>query len=99
MDIRFLRSNLWIIGLILVILGLIIIIGSVLVAYDSFLHYKPMLPKAETLDQAITNTTYELVNIAIKLGFLGIMMWGGGLIVKYGVTIITTTGTNKPKTN
>ncbi len=90
--------NPWIVGLILVIVGLIIIVGSVIVAYDSFLHYKPLLPKAESLDQAITNTTYELVNIVIKLGFLGIMIWGGGLILKYGVHVITTTRSTKHKT-
>lgn len=92
------KSNLWNVGLVLVVVGLVIIVGSVFVAYDSFLRYKPLLPKAETLDQAITNTTYELVNIVIKLGFLGVMVWGGGLILKYGVAVITTTGSNKPRT-
>ena len=74
-----------IMGLILVIIGLIIILTGVYLAYNAYQEYKPILPKATSLDEALTNTAYELVNLVLKLGFLGVIIWGGGILLKHGI--------------
>jgi len=74
-----------VVGLILVVMGLIIIVAGVYLAYNAYQEYKPILPKAASLDEAITNTAYELVNLVLKLGFLGIIIWAGGILLKHGV--------------
>ncbi len=73
------------IGLVLVIIGLVIIVSGVYLAYNAYQEYRPVLPKATSLDEAITNTAYELVNLVLKLGFLGVIIWGGGILLKHGI--------------
>jgi hypothetical protein len=75
-------------GFALVIAGLIIVLLGAYLAYDAYQIYRPVLPKASTLDQAITNTTYELVNLVLKLGFLGILVWSGGMILNHGISSV-----------
>jgi len=74
-----------VVGLVLVVIGLIIIVTGVYLAYNAYQEYRPILPKATSLDEAITNTAYELVNLILKLGFLGVIIWGGGILLKHGV--------------
>jgi len=63
------------IGVIVLLLGLIIVLIGAYLAYEAYQTYKPVLPKGSSLDEAITNTAYELVNLVLKLGFLGVMVW------------------------
>ncbi len=81
-------ANPHIIGLMLVIIGIAIVGLGAYLAYDAYQTYKPVLPKASSLDQAITNTTYELVNLVLKLGFLGILVWSGGMILNHGISSV-----------
>jgi hypothetical protein len=74
-----------ILGVILSLLGAGAVIGSIYLAYVGYETYKPILPQAESLDIAITYSSYELINLAIKLGFMGIMVWGGGVLLKHGL--------------
>lgn len=77
-----------ILGFILIALGLMLLIVVVSLAYSAYSTYTPFLPKAKALDEAITNTVYELLNLVIKLGFLGIMLGCSGIALKYGISII-----------
>ena len=75
-------------GLILTCIGSLIVIIGAYLAYQCFQTYTPILPRAESLSEALTNTTYELVNLVLKLGFLGVMIWGGSVLLRYGAHII-----------
>jgi hypothetical protein len=81
-------ANPHVIGFTLVLVGLVIVVLGAYLAYDAYQTYRPVLPKASTLDQAITNTTYELVNLVLKLGFLGILVWAGGMILNHGISSV-----------
>jgi len=76
------------IGLIIILIGLIIVIAGAVIALDAYNTYKPILPQASRLDEAITNTVYELLNLAIKLGFIGVFIYAGGLLLKHGVSVL-----------
>jgi len=75
-------------GLILTCIGSLIVILGVYLAYQCFQTYSPILPKAESLSEALTNTTYELVNLVLKLGFLGVMIWGGSVLLRHGIHVV-----------
>lgn len=77
-----------IIGVLVLVLGIGIVLFGVYLAYGAYETYRPVLPKATSLDEAVTNTTYELLNLVVKLGFLGIVVWGGGLLMKHGAHIL-----------
>ncbi|MEM1526929.1 MAG: hypothetical protein QW775_05520 [Ignisphaera sp.] len=77
-----------ILGFSLAIFGLVLLIIVVYLAYSAYSTYAPFLPKAKTLDEAITNTVYELLNLVLKLGFLGIILGCSGIALKYGISMI-----------
>lgn len=77
-----------ILGFSLVILGLMLLIIVVWLAYSAYLTYAPLLPKAKSLDEAITYTVYELLNLVLKLGFLGIILGCSSIALKYGISMI-----------
>ncbi len=68
-----------------VVLGLSIILIGVALAYIAYSTYEPLLPQAESLDRALSYTAYELINLVIRLGFLGLMIWGGGILARHGI--------------
>jgi len=76
------------IGTILLVIGIGIVVFGAFLAYDAYNTYKPVLPRAESLEQAITNTSYELVNLVLKLGFLGVMIWAGSVLLNHGVSAL-----------
>lgn len=76
------------VGLVVTVLGLAITALGVLLAYNAYMNYSPILPKATSLDEAITNTVYELLNLVLKLGFLGVMLWAGTALLKNGLSTL-----------
>jgi len=73
------------VALAVAVLGAGIVLYGTILAYDAYMNYVPVLPRVRSLDEAITNTAYELVNLVIKLGFLGVMIGAGGLLTKRGL--------------
>lgn len=71
-------------GVVVLVVGIGIVGFGVYLAYNAYETYRPVLPRASSLDEAITNTAYELINLVLKLGFLGVMIWGGGIMIKHG---------------
>lgn len=81
------------IGLGLVALGVTFILIAVIVAYLSFYGYTlPGIPSGN-IDQVIASLVNTLIEIAVKLGFLGIMVWAGSILLKYGIQAL------KPKSS
>lgn len=68
-----------------VVLGLSIVLAGVILAYIAYSTYEPLLPQTKNLDEALTYIAYELINLVVKLGFLGLMIWGGGVLAKHGI--------------
>ncbi len=69
----------------ILLLGLVIILLGVAYAFNSYKNYKPLLPKGNTLEEAITNSTFDLVNLAAQLAFLGVGIWGGAILLREGL--------------
>lgn len=75
-------------GLLLLVIGVLLIVFGAYLAYNTYVSYTPILPRASSLEEAVTNTAYELVNVAVKLGFLGVLVWCGSIITKHGVSLV-----------
>ena len=84
------------VGLVMLAAGLAIVGIGAYLAYDAYMTYEPLLPAAQTLEKSITNTVYELLNLVIKLGFLGAMIWAGSVILSKGVDLFKSE-VGKPK--
>ncbi|MEM2025979.1 MAG: hypothetical protein QXK88_03010 [Desulfurococcaceae archaeon] len=76
------------VGLALIILGVVFILLAVAVAYNSFYNYRLPLVSGSDLESVIISMINVLVEIAIRLGFIGIIVWAGGLLLKHGVAAI-----------
>ncbi|ABM80164.1 hypothetical protein [Hyperthermus butylicus] len=75
---------------ILIVIGVVVVVAGALAAYHAYAMYNPVLPPAERLDQAIAYTSYELVNLAARLGFLGLMIWAGSVLLLRGIELLQT---------
>lgn len=82
----------FIVGLVMLSVGLGIVGYGAYLAYDAYVTYRPLLPAAATLEKSITNTVYELLNLVIKLGFLGAMIWAGSIVLGKGVDLVRSEG-------
>ncbi len=77
------------VGIILVLIGLAMLGFSFYEAYNAYLNYKPVMPSAgEDLAQAVSSASFELINLAARLAFIGIMVWAGAVVLKYGVELV-----------
>ncbi|AFH42880.1 hypothetical protein FFONT_0892 [Fervidicoccus fontis Kam940] len=73
-------------GIILLSIGIILLLFSFILAYNSFTNYTLAIPSNYSdLSSAIINSSYELIILAAKIAFLGIMVWISGIFIKYGV--------------
>lgn len=75
-------------GLIIVLVGVSLTIFTFYLAYNAYMSYKPLLPPTGDLSLAITNTSFELINLVAKIAFLGVMLWASSILLRYGVGII-----------
>lgn len=82
------------VGLGLIVAGAALVIIAAALAYQSFYGYRLSFPlpgyqgRPESIEATITSLVAILVELAAKLGSLGIMVWGGGILIKYGVQSI-----------
>ncbi len=82
-------SSLNIAGLVLVILGVALLVFSFATAYQAFSNYSPIMPHVTSdLAKAISSASFELINLAARLAFIGIMVWASSIILKYGVELL-----------
>jgi len=65
-------------------LGLFIILVGVGFAFYAFYNYKPLLPAGGGLEEAITSSTFDLINLAAQIAFLGVGIWGGSILLREG---------------
>lgn len=79
-----------IIGVGLIIAGAVMVIFGAIIAYISFYGYTLSTRQISTasLEVVVASLVYMLVEVAVKLGFLGIIIWAGGILLKYGIQSI-----------
>jgi uncharacterized membrane protein YobD (UPF0266 family) len=77
-----------IIGLVILIVGVVIVIVAITLAYNAYYNYVVPEIKGETIEEIIASLMRALVDIAIRLGFLGIIVWAAGILLKHGVSLL-----------
>lgn len=76
------------VGLGLTLAGALLIFLAALIAYKSFYDYRVPASQASGIEAAITFLISVLVDVAVRLGFLGIIVWAGGILLRYGIQSI-----------
>lgn len=72
----------------LIAIGSFLILTAAVIAYISFHGYTVLDVKGSTIDEAIVSLVRSLADLAAKLGFLGIIVWAGGILLKYGIQLL-----------
>ncbi len=72
------------VGLALVVIGLIVVLFGAYLAYQAYQAYKP-LRGGGSLEETISTSVMELVNLAFKLAYIGVIVWAGGILLRNGV--------------
>lgn len=75
-------------GITLIIVGAVLVVIAAFIALQSFYGYTIQISKGQNLEDTITSLVNVLVELAIKLGFLGVIVWAGSILLKYGVQSI-----------
>ncbi|MEM4976540.1 MAG: hypothetical protein QXT64_04365 [Desulfurococcaceae archaeon] len=68
--------------------GIALILIAASIAYTSFYGYSIPRIEGSSVDEAIISLVYSLTDLAARLGFLGIMVWAGGILLKYGIQLL-----------
>jgi len=76
------------IGLILLLVGVLVILVAIVVAFNAFYTYKLPEIRGSSLEELISSLINILVEIALRLGFLGLAVWAAGILLKYGVSLL-----------
>jgi hypothetical protein len=76
------------IGLSVTIVGLVVVLVGAFLAYKAYVDYRPLHPSSPSLSEAITGATFDLVNVAAKIGFIALIIWAGGLIMARGIEVL-----------
>lgn len=76
------------IGLILLLIGVLVILVAIVVAFNAFYTYKLPEIRGSSLEELISSLINILVEIALRLGFLGLAVWAAGILLKYGVSLL-----------
>lgn len=76
------------IGVALIVLGVVVVLAAVAVAFNSFYSYRVPVVAGSSLDELIPKLLNVLVELAVRLGFLGLCIWGGSILIKHGVSLL-----------
>ncbi|MEM1831745.1 MAG: hypothetical protein QXJ97_09495 [Desulfurococcaceae archaeon] len=68
--------------------GIVLILIAAFTAYTSFYGYSIPRIEGSSVDEAVISLVYSLTDLAARLGFLGIMVWAGGILLKYGIQLL-----------
>jgi len=82
-------------GFTLTIIGALLVIVPAIIALQMFYTYALPALSTTTIEESILALIYLLAEIAIRLGFLGITVWAGSILLKHGLSILFTRSTPK----
>ncbi|MCS7139414.1 MAG: hypothetical protein N3F04_00705 [Candidatus Nezhaarchaeota archaeon] len=75
------------VGVGLIVVGAALIVLAAVMAYFSFYGYQ--LPRFQAqpsgIEATIAALVFALVEVAVRLGFLGVMVWAGSVLLRYGI--------------
>ncbi|MEM1538292.1 MAG: hypothetical protein QXK12_02075 [Candidatus Nezhaarchaeales archaeon] len=73
----------------LLVLGLVLLVMSFFFAVHAFLSFGGLpTPSDESLARALVKASYDLINLAARLAFLGIGVWVGSIVLRNGVELM-----------
>lgn len=74
-------------GLAIIVVGLVMLIHAASIAL-TFLSSYTCVVETSSAESTLITATKCLVDLAIRLGFLGIYVWIGGLVMLRGISIV-----------
>jgi len=80
-------SKVWTAANILLWSGASLVIFSSILGIVMFYQYSPILPVGAGIEESLAYTVYELMNIVIRIAFLGIAIWGGAILMSKGIEL------------
>lgn len=87
-----------IVAYIIILVGIALIIFAAYLAYSDYKTYNPQLQQSpQDVGSVLSSVISSLLVLAMKLGYLGILVWGGSLITKYGVQLLLGLRKERPK--
>lgn len=85
--VRRVGSNL--VALVLIVLGVALVVFSFYEAFLAYTNYRPVMPKVEgDLAKAVSSASFELINLAARLAFIGVMVWAGSVVLRNGIDLL-----------
>lgn len=75
-------------SIVLLVAGTALIVIAAIIAYLSFYGFTLPEVKGSTVEEAMISLVNSLVELATRLGFLGIMVWAGSVLLRYGVQLL-----------
>ncbi|MEM3763321.1 MAG: hypothetical protein QW123_00370 [Desulfurococcaceae archaeon] len=72
----------------MIAIGIVLVLIAAFIAYTSFYGYSIPRIEGSSVDEAVISLVYSLTDLAARLGFLGIMVWAGGILLKYGIQLL-----------
>ncbi len=76
-------------GLLLMSLGLALLIIPSIIALISFFTFEPPIPRSGgTLNEALVDASFNLISLASRLAFLGIVVWVGSIVLRNAVELL-----------
>ncbi|MEM0021549.1 MAG: hypothetical protein QW039_03190 [Fervidicoccaceae archaeon] len=72
---------------ILIASGIFLIFFAAYLAYSDYKTYAPSVIGSNVND-VLSSVISSLLVLAMKLGYLGILVWGGSLVTKYGIQLL-----------
>lgn len=76
------------IGLIILVIGVVVIVSTIIVAFNSFYTYKLPEIKSSSMEEAVSLLMNILIDIALRLGFLGLVVWAASILLKHGISLL-----------
>ncbi len=87
-----LEANPSLVGVILIALGVAIIGFAVYGSYTLYQTYTPPSVAATDVKSLVGAAISILLNVTVKLGALGVMVWAGSVLVKHGAGLVAGRG-------
>ncbi|HEU98161.1 MAG: hypothetical protein ACP5I2_04795 [Fervidicoccaceae archaeon] len=79
-----------IVAYIVIAVGIGLILFAAYLAYSDYRTYSPQLSQSsQDVGSVLSSVISSLLVLAMKLGYLGILVWGGSLITKYGIQLLS----------
>jgi len=65
--------------------GTLMVCLAVYIAFTFFYSYRVLPVGGASIEEAISSLVNALVEIAVRLGFLGLVVWAGSVLLRHGI--------------